>query len=172
MVFYLFFSYTAFTSGRKAKWKNISTTCGFLLQISQNHSPNCVCPPSKVSHCSSVIRIRHPRRLFIAKGKFLRVLMRWVVFFSTEDKYFLPFGEPRIRGVTVHLTLQTCMLGSKKQWHTSLGTCTYYILYEQISRDLFQWQCIGLWKKIMQVSTGQFYFNSIIFKTVMRDPNE
>ena len=60
--------------------ENISTTCEFLLQISQNHSPNRVCPPSKVSHCSSVTRIRNPRRLFIAKGKFLRVLMRRVFF--------------------------------------------------------------------------------------------
>ena len=96
--------------------ENISTTCEFLLQISQNHSPNRVCPPSKVSHCSSVTRIRNPRRLFIAKGKFLGVLMRRV--FSTEDKYFLPFEEPRIRGVTVHVARYTvakmspaCVLG-------------------------------------------------------------
>ena len=80
MVFYLFFSYTAFTSGGKAKWKIYQKTCEFLLQISQNRSPNRVCPPSKVSHCSSVTRIRNPRRLFIAKGKFIKVLMLRVFF--------------------------------------------------------------------------------------------
>ena len=60
----------------KGKMENISTTCEFFLQFSQNHSPNRVCPPSKVLHCPSVTRINNPRRLFIAKGKFLRVLMR------------------------------------------------------------------------------------------------
>ena len=64
----------------KGKMENISTTCKSLLQISQNRSPNRVCPPSKVSHCSSVTRINNPRRLFIANGKFLRVLMCRVFF--------------------------------------------------------------------------------------------
>ena len=77
--------------------ENISTTCEFLLQISQNDSPNRVCPPSKVSHCSSVTRIHKPRRL---KENFLE--FSYAEFFSTEDKNFLPFEEPRIRGVTVH----------------------------------------------------------------------
>ena len=86
---------------------NISTTCEFLLQISQNYSPNCVCPPSKISHCSSVTRIRDPRRL--VKENFSE--FSCAEFFSTEDKYFLPFQEPRIRGVTV-LSMQKRAKGS------------------------------------------------------------
>ena len=43
-----------------------------------------VCPPSKVSHCSSVTRIHNPRRLFTAKRKFLRVLMHAPSFFQPK----------------------------------------------------------------------------------------
>ena len=73
--------------------ENISTTCEILLQVSQNHSPNRVCPLSKVSHCSSVTRIHNLRRLFIAKEKFHRVLMRRV-FFNRRQIF------PPIRGTS------------------------------------------------------------------------
>ena len=76
--------------------ENISTTCEILLQVSQNHSPNRVCPLSfKVSRCSSVTRIQNLRRLFIAKEKFHRVLMRRD-FFNRRQIF------PPIRG-TSHL---------------------------------------------------------------------
>ena len=87
----------------KGKMENFSTTCEFLLQISQNRSLNRVCPPSKVSHCCSVTRIRHPRRLFIANGKFVRVLMRRVFF--NRRQIFPPIRGPRIRGVTVFVQI-------------------------------------------------------------------
>ena len=75
--------------------ENISTTCEILLQVSQNHSPNRVCPLGKVSRCSSVTRIQNLRRLFIAKEKFHRVLMRRD-FFNRRQIF------PPIRG-TSHL---------------------------------------------------------------------
>ena len=129
MVFYLFFSYTAFTSGGKARWKNISTTSKFLLRISQNHSPNRACPPSKISHCSSVTRIRHPRRLFIAKGKFLRVLMRRVFF---NRRQILPSirGTSHSRSDCIFKTIICVIVRSQRIVHpitnsASLGQCQF-----------------------------------------------
>ena len=120
-ILFIFFIHSIYKRW-KGKMESISTTCKFLLQISQNHSLNRVCPSSKVSHCSSVTRIRNPRRLFIAKVKFLRGFMRRVLF-STEDKYFLPFEEPRIRGVTV----LRCA-SSYRNVHFDTDNCVYNLL--------------------------------------------
>ena len=100
-ILFIFFIHSIYKRW-KGKMENISTTCKFLLQISQNHSPNCICPPSKVSHCSSVTRIRNPRRLFIAKGKFLRVHMRQ--FFCNQRQIF-----PPIRGTSHSRSDCTCI---------------------------------------------------------------
>ena len=77
------FSYTAFTSGGKAKWKIYQQHANFYFNISQNHSPNRVCPPSKVSHCSSVTRIRNPSVYLLLKENFSE--FSCAEFFSTES---------------------------------------------------------------------------------------
>ena len=66
--------------------------------------------PSKVSHCSSVTRTRQPRRLFIAKGKFLRVLTLRVFFqpkknISSHSRNL----APRIRRTIVFKVFKTKM---------------------------------------------------------------
>ena len=99
MVFYLFFSYTEFTGGGKAKWKIYQQHANFYFKF---------------------LRIIH-QIAFVLQVKFYIVLLSQeyasqdislllkenfsesscAEFFATEDKYFLPFEEPRIRGVTV-----------------------------------------------------------------------
>ena len=103
--------------------ENFSTTCEFLLQISQNRSLNRVCPPSKVSHCCSVTRIRHPRRLFIANGKFVRVLMHRVFF--NRRQIFPPIRGPRIRGVTVFVQICDLQIEYIDTFHHFLSRCKF-----------------------------------------------
>ena len=94
MVFYLFFSYTAFTSGGKAKWKIHQQHANFCFKFLRIiHQIAFVLQVRFHIVLLSVTRIYHPRRLFIAKGN--------LVEFSCAE-YFLPFEECRIRGVTVH----------------------------------------------------------------------
>ena len=100
MVFYLFFSYTEFTSGGKAKWKIYQQHANFYFKF---------------------LRIIHQIAFVLQVGFYIVLLSQEYAsqdvylllkenfsefscaeFFSTEDKYFLPFEEPRIRGVTVH----------------------------------------------------------------------
>ena len=100
-VFYLFFSYTAFTRGGKAKWKIYQQHANFYFEFLRI-----------VHQIAFVLQVRFHTvvlsqeyaaldvyLLLMSNGKFVRVLMRRV--FSTGDKYFLPFEEPRIPGVTV-----------------------------------------------------------------------
>ena len=97
--------------------ENKSATCEFLLHISQNRSPNRVCRPSKVSHCSSVTRILHPIRLFIARGKLLRVLLRRI-FFNRSRQIFPPIrGTSHSRSDCISTTTITCKSNIFKQIH-------------------------------------------------------
>ena len=102
-VFYLSFSYTAFTSGGKAKWK-----------IFQQHANSYFKFLRIVHQIAFVLQVRFHTVVLSQEyaTQYVYLLLMenlsefsCAEFFSTEDKYFLPFEEPRIRGVTVSLSV-------------------------------------------------------------------
>ena len=99
MVFYLFFSYTAFTSGGKAKWKIYQQHANFYFKFLRI-----------IHQIAFVLQIRFHIVLlsqeYATQDVYLLLRENFSEFscaevFSTEDKYFLPLEESRIRGVTV-----------------------------------------------------------------------
>ena len=100
MVFYLFFSYMEFTSGGKAKWKIYQQHADFFFKFLRI-----------IHQIAFVLQVRFYILLlsqeYASQDVYLLLKENFsefscAEFFSTEDKYFLPFEEPRIRGVTVH----------------------------------------------------------------------
>ena len=99
-VFYLFFSYTAFTSGGKAKWKIYQQYGNFYFEFLRI-----------VHQIAFVLQVRFHTVVLSQEYAALDVYLLLMEnlsefscaeFFSTGDKYFLPFEEPRIPGVTVY----------------------------------------------------------------------
>ena len=102
-VFYLSVSFTAFTSGGKAKWK-----------IFQQHANSYFKFLRIVHQIAFVLQVRFHTVVLSQEyaTQYVYLLLMenlsefsCAEFFSTEDKYFLPFEEPRIRGVTVSLSV-------------------------------------------------------------------
>ena len=99
MAFYLIFSYTAFTRGGKAKWKICQQQANFYFKFLRI-----------INQIAFVLQVRFHIVLlsqeYATQEVYLLLKENFsefssAEFFSTEDKYFLPFEEPRIRGVTV-----------------------------------------------------------------------
>ena len=108
--FYLFFSYTAFTSGGKAKWKIYQQHANFYFKFLRI-----------VHQIAFVLQVRFRTVVLsqeYATQDIYLLLMENLAefscaeFFSTEDKYFLPFEKPRIREVTVSYVLKNMFLFS------------------------------------------------------------
>ena len=92
MVFYLFFSYTAFTSGGKAKWKKYQQHANFYFKFLRI-----------IHQITSVLQVRFyivllSQEYAITQDVYLLLKENFsefscTEFFSTEDKYLLPFGD-------------------------------------------------------------------------------
>ena len=99
LVMVFFFSYTEFTSGGKAKWKIYQQHANFYFKFLRS-----------IHQIAFVLQVRFYIVLLSQEyaSQDVYLLLKenfsefsFAEFFSTEDKYFLPFEEPGIRGVTV-----------------------------------------------------------------------
>ena len=148
---YFNFSYTVFTSGEKAKWKIYQQHANFYFKFLRIiHQIAFVLQVRKVSYCSSVTRIRNPRHLFIAKGKFLRVLMRRVLL--NRRQIFPPIrGTSHSRSEWLYRSRSWISSFRARLWNAPESCLSFKILRTQNQCFLFWGSCLRLRRRIARI---------------------